>query len=143
MSCRDVKFYVSRHLENNEPLKTNLGFYYVPTLVLNPRDKSLTTNYSGFVGTTTAGALEFVDGFAGTTTGLIGFFTGFNFTLFFGDELSLRVSLNFLSLSTKDGEGTTFLGGVTLVLGLVVVLRRLCDAPEELLLLFGDLRFLD
>jgi hypothetical protein len=66
----------------------------------------------------------------------LGFLTGFNLTLFFGDELLLRVSLTFLSLSTKDGEGTTFLGGVAFVLGLVVVLRCLCDAPEELLLGF-------
>ena len=89
--------------------------------------------------------MEFVDcfaGAAGTTTGLLGFLTGFNLTLFFGDELSLRESLTFLSLSTKDGEGTTFLGGVEVVLGWVLVLPCVCDAPEELLLLFG-LRFVD
>ncbi len=90
--------------------------------------------------------MEFFDCFAGVTgitTGLLGFLTGFNLTLFLEDELSLRESLTFLSLSTKDGEGTIFLGGVEVVLGLVLLLRCVCDAPEELLLLFDELPFVD
>lgn len=91
--------------------------------------------------------MEFLDcraGFAGITTGLLGFLTGLIFTLFLGDELLLRVSLTLLSLSTKDGEGTTFLGGLEVTFGLLIVLLLL-DEPEELLFLFlfEELRFVE
>ena len=50
----------------------------------------------------------------------------------------------FLSLSAKDGEGTTFifLGGLVVTFGLLIV-RRFCDEPEELLFLFEELRFFE
>ncbi|MEM6403547.1 MAG: hypothetical protein AAF757_25520, partial [Cyanobacteria bacterium P01_D01_bin.116] len=96
------------------------------------------TVHCSLVGTTTAGELEFLDcwaGFTGTTTGLLCFLTGLIFTLFLGEEPLVRVSLTFLSLSTKEGEGTTFLGGLEVTFGFLIV-RRLCDEPEELLFLF-------
>mgnify|MGYP001800843194 FL=1 len=50
----------------------------------------------------------------------------------------------FLSLSAKDGEGTTFifLGGLVVTFGLLIV-RRFCDEPEELLFLLEELRFFE